>query len=416
MSRRSSTVGKPKSRRAPSGARADVGSATGGDLLHLDAFSGIAGNMFLGALLDAGLPRRELSAVLAGLAVEHRMVVRRVMRGAIAAKHVSIAVPKAGRRHGRHFREIRALLRKAKLDAAIRTRSLAIFEALAEAEAKVHGIPVERVHFHEVGAVDAIVDITGAAAAIEILGIRRVTATPLALGHGSVETAHGRLPLPAPATLELLRHCPVSPAHIEWETVTPTGAALVRVLVDDFCAFPQMVVARIGHGAGEDRSGGLPNVLRAVIGQSGSLSGDRVLVVDTHIDDMNPEHFDYAMDRLFAAGALDVGFHPLQMKKNRPGFALRVIAAPEAVQRVAAVLFAETTTAGLRMTEAERLLLHRRVVRVRTPYGSIRVKILSGGALPHRAPEYDDCKRAAEAHDVPLKQVVQAAEAAAQDR
>lgn len=372
--------------------------------------------MFLAAMLDAGLSRRALREDLSGLGLSHRVVVKRVMRGAISAPYLDVRVPAAARKgHGRHVREIRALLRRATLRPRVRERALATFEALATAEAKIHGVSVDRVHFHEVGAVDAIVDITGAAIALERLGIERVTATPIALGHGRVDTEHGLLPLPAPATLELLRGVPVVPAGVEWETVTPTGAALVRVLVDEFRELPPMTVSRIGHGAGNERPGPLPNVLRAVLGRSEGLQGDRVVVLETHVDDLVPEHFDYAMERLFEAGALDVGLQTLQMKKNRTGFALRVVAPPAAARALAAVLFAETTTAGVRVAHQERLVLDRATRRVRTEFGVIRVKVLRGERGPRFSPEYDDCKRAAKQKSVPLREVVAAAEAAARD-
>ncbi len=388
--------------------------APGASLLHLDCFSGIAGNMFLAAMLDAGLPRAALRDDLAGLGLPHKLVVKRVMRGAIAAPYLDVRVPAAARTgHGRHFREIRTLLRRASLRAGVRARALAMFEALASAEAKIHGVSVDRVHFHEVGAVDAIVDIAGAAIALDRLGVDRVTASPIALGHGRVETEHGLLPLPAPATLELLRGVPVVPAAVEWETVTPTGAALVRVLVDEFRELPPMTVSRIGHGAGNDRPGPLPNVLRAVLGRDESVHGDRVVVLETHVDDLVPEHFDYAMERLFDAGALDVGLQTLQMKKNRTGFALRVVAPPAAARELASILFAETSTAGVRVSHQERLVLARTTRRVRTEFGVIRVKVLYGERGPRFSPEYDDCKRAAKHKSVPLRDVVAAAEAEA---
>ena len=231
--------------------RARRRDATRGRVLHLDTFSGIAGNMFLGALLDAGLPRRELTEGLAGLGVEHRLRVSKVKRGALAARYVAVSAPKPkGHGHGhRHWSHIRKLLDAAKLAPAVRDRAQATFEALARAEGRVHDIPPERVHFHEVGAVDAIVDITGAAIAIEALGIQRITAAPPALGHGQAEMAHGVLPLPAPATLELLRGIPTVPAHVAWETVTPTGAALLATQVDEIRTLPAMTIEATGYGA-----------------------------------------------------------------------------------------------------------------------------------------------------------------------
>jgi hypothetical protein len=296
----------------------------------------------------------------------------------------------------------------------VRERALAIFGALAEAEARVHGIPVGRVHFHEVGAVDAIVDVTGAAIGLQRLGVRRVTCTPLPLGHGSVDTDHGPIPLPAPAVLELLRGAPVVPAHRAWETVTPTGAAIVRTVVEEFRAMPAMTVEAVGHGAGDDRPGGLPNVLRAILGREDGSLADRVAVLETHLDDLNPEHYEYLMERLFEAGALDVALMHLQMKKNRPGFAVRAIAPLSAREALARVLFAESTALGVRVTEADRIVLAREVRRVATPFGPIRVKIAidaSGRAEP--SAEYDDCKPAARRAGVPLREVVRAAEEAA---
>jgi uncharacterized protein (TIGR00299 family) protein len=395
-------------------------------VLHLDLFSGIAGNMFLGALLDLGLSRRDLEADLAGLGVPHRLRVARVRRGALAARYVEVLVPGQkparapahahahGHAHGRSYREIRRLLERARLDAAVRRRALAIFEALGRAEARVHGIALEKVHFHEVGAVDAIVDVTGAAIGLERLGVARVTASPVALGSGSVDTAHGRLPLPGPAALELLRGIPVVPAHVAWETVTPTGAAILRASVESFGELPAMTVEAIGHGAGDDRPGPMPNVTRALLGSAGGARGDRVAVLETNLDDLVPEHFDYLMERLFAAGALDVSLSHLQMKKNRPGVLVRVLARPADRIALARVLFAESTAIGVRTSEWERLVLERESLRVATRFGAIRVKRVfgpDGRALV--SAEVDDCQRAARRSGAPLRDVVRAAEEAA---
>ncbi len=387
--------------------------AGGVRVLHLDCFSGIAGNMFLAALLDLGLSRRDLEKDLAGLGVEHRLRVRRVTRGPLSARHLDVRVPKS-RRHGRSYAEIQRLLKKARLAAEVRERALAIFEAMGRAEARVHGQPIEKVHFHEVGAVDAIVDVTGAAIGLSRLGIERVTASPVGLGHGgTVETEHGRLPLPAPATLELLRGIPTVPAHVDWETVTPTGAAILRTVVDDYCGLPAMTITSIGHGAGEDRRGPMPNVLRAVLGRGGGSRSDRIVTLETNLDDLVPEHFDYMMERLLEAGALDVSLQHLQMKKNRPGFLVRVLARPSDRIALAAVLFAESTTAGVRTTDSDRLLLEREQRRVVTPYGRLGVKLIfNGDGRALVTAEYDDCKRAAKRSGAPLRDVVRAAEEA----
>lgn len=380
--------------------------------------------MFLGALLDAGLSRKDLEAELAGLGVEYRLVVKKVMRGAIAARYVDVKLPRKpaavharGHAHGRYFGDIAKLLRKAKLDAGIRERALVIFEALARAEGKIHGLPIEKVHFHEVGAVDAIVDITGAAAAVALLDVRNITSSPIGVGsNGTVETDHGRLPVPAPAALELLRGIPVVPAHVAWETVTPTGAAIAATLVESFGPLPAMTVESIGHGAGNDRVGPMPNVLRAVLGRSPGPQADRVVLLETNLDDLVPEHFDYLMQRLFEAGALDVSLQHLQMKKNRPGFLVRVLAKPSDRVPLASLLFAESTAIGVRVTESDRLVLRREEARVSTEYGRVRVKRIWGpdGELRVSA-EYDDCAAAARKSGAALRDVVRAAEDAGRE-
>jgi uncharacterized protein (TIGR00299 family) protein len=407
MSRRSSTGSRSSRGRArseqesgaPAARRAQHRPPPGARILHLDCFSGIAGNMFLGALLDAGLVRKELEADLAGLSLDHALVVRRVRRGALAARYLDVRIPGASRgkaarpphggaaAHGRSYVSITRLIARARLDPEVRERALAIFEALGRAEARVHGVALEKVHFHEVGAVDAIVDVTGAAIALARLGVARVTASPVALGEGAVETAHGRLPLPAPATLELLRGIPTVPAHVQWETVTPTGAAILRSVVDEFRALPAMTIESVGHGAGNDRPGPMPNVLRAILGRSGGASSDRVVTLETNLDDLVPEHFDHLMERLFDAGALDVSIQHLQMKKN---------------------------AIGVRASESDRLLLHREQRRVATPFGRIGVKVVwDAEGRADFSPEYDDCKRAARKAGVALREVVRAAEEAA---
>ncbi len=429
MSQRSSIASRAGAQRA----KAAHAARPGARILHLDVFSGIAGNMFLGALLDLGLSRRELESDLRGLGVDFRLKISAVRRGALGATHLDVVVPGAARRRrpkaspsaghahddhdharGRAYREIRRTLERAKLEASVRTRALAIFEALAHAEARVHRVPVEEVHFHEVGAVDAIVDVTGAAIGLHRLGIARVTCSPVALGHGQVETAHGRLPLPAPAVLELLKGVPTVPAHVAWETVTPTGAAILRTVVDEYRELPAMTVEAIGHGAGNDRPGPMPNVLRAVLGRESALKTDRVVVLETNLDDLVPEHFDYLMERLFEAGALDVSLQHLQMKKNRPGFGVRVIARPSDRLALARMLFAESTAIGVRVTEADRFVLAREIRRVATKFGRIGVKIVrdAEGRVDVSA-EYDDCKRAARARGARLRDVVLAAETAA---
>lgn len=427
--------------------------------LHLDLFSGIAGNMLLGALLDAGLSRRALTADLAGLRLPHTLRVRRVRRGALAALYVSVGVPSArsaqkrrpakaasrraaprasagdhehpgdtaARSHGgpggyvhaagRRYDEIRRLLDRARLAPPVRDRAQAIFAALARAEARVHGIRVEQVHFHEVGAVDAIVDVTGAAIAVERLGVTAISASPVALGHGSVGSEHGRLPLPAPATLELLRGVPTAPAGVAWETVTPTGAAILRTLAEEFGPLPAMTVERIGCGAGDDRPGPMPNVLRAVLGSEADVRHERVSILECNLDDVVPEHFDHWMERLLAGGALDVSLQHVQTKKNRPGFLVRVLCRPSERVALARVLLQETTTLGVRTADWDRLALPRESHRIETPFGRISVKFARrpGGQLDVSA-EVDECRRAAVRTGTPLREVVRVVEETARAR
>lgn len=406
-------------------------------LLHLDAFSGAAGNMFMGALLDLGLPRKTLLEGLDPLGLDFKLVVKKVERSGFAARYVDVRVPagraaRAGkgargpghshahagghahsdaRAHvhaeGRRYAEIRRLLERAKLAPNVKPRALAIFEALGRAEARVHGTALDAVHFHEVGAVDAIVDVTAAAIGLDALGIDRVSCSPVAIGHGTIESDHGLLPLPAPATLELIVGMPTVPAGVAWETLTPTGAAILRTIVDEFCAFPAMTVERVGYGAGNDRRGPLPNVLRAVLGHREPFQRDRVVCLETNLDDLVPEHFDHLMERLFEAGALDVSLQHLQMKKNRPGFLVRVLARPVERDTLARILFAESTTIGVRIAEWDRLLLERKRIRVKTAFGAVHVKVIRGseGEIEF-SPEYDDCKRAAKKTGLALREVV----------
>ncbi len=414
-----------------------------GRILHLDAFSGAAGNMFMGALLDLGLSRPRLLEGLAPLGLDFKLVVKRVERNGFAARYVDVRVPVSAKKkraeeqahakgpkasghshhhhghgthaHGRHYAEIRALIEKSELAARVKERALAIFEALARAEAKVHGSTIDAVHFHEVGAVDAIVDVVAAAVGLDLLGIDRVTCSPIAVGHGTVESDHGRLPLPAPATLELLVGLPTVPAGVEWETLTPTGAAILKTVVDEFTSLPAMTVEKVGYGAGNDRQGPMPNVLRATLGQTSGLGRDRVVCIETNLDDLVPEHFDYLMERLFEEGALDVSLQSLQMKKNRPGFLVRVLARPSDRDALARIVFAESTAIGVRVSEWDRLVLERTKKRLKTPLGSVSVKLIRSpeGAVDC-SPEYDDCKRLARRHGLPLREVVERVRAQAQ--
>ncbi len=386
--------------------------------LYLDCFSGAAGNMILGALLELGAPARAVRETLSKLGIEGlRMRVSRVRRGAFQASYVSFRAP-ARNAVERRFATIRALLAKAPLADRVRERSIEVFANLARAEARIHGVSADEVHFHEVGAADAIGDIVGVCTALELLGVDRLVVSPLPLGRGTTESAHGRIPLPAPATLELLRGVPTYPAEVEWETVTPTGAALLSTLADEFGVLPAMIPEAQGFGAGDDRAGALPNVVRACLGSpTDALASDVVNVLETNLDDMNPEHLPYLLDRLMDEGALDASLSPLAMKKGRPGQLLRVIARPADRERLARLILLESSALGVRTCEMPRLVLARESLRVHTRYGRIEVKV---ARMPDGrrqvAPEYEACARAARKHRVPLAEVYREAERAGSER
>lgn len=393
--------------------------------IHFDCFSGAAGNMILGALIDAGASPKAIRSSLDALGIDGlRMRVSRVMRGAVQARYVSFSGPDRSARD-RRYRQIRALLRRAPLPPNVKERSLSVFSALARAEGRVHGIDPDRVHFHEVGALDALGDVVGVSAALDVLGVDRVTASALPLGGGTVESDHGRLPLPAPATLELLNGIPTYPYDVRWETVTPTGAALLSTLATGFGPMPALVPAAQGFGAGGDRRGPLPNVVRAILAEdsarpSDRLDGfetDRITVIETHLDDMNPEQLPYLVEQLLSDGALDCALLPIAMKKGRPGQLLRVLARPEDRERLAQRVLLESTALGVRFSEMSRLKLARESRVVRTRYGRVAVKVTRGSnGRPLAAPEYDACARAARRHEVPLAEVYRAAERAADEQ
>ncbi len=381
-------------------------------ILYLDCPSGVSGDMFVGALLDLGVSFPRLKRLLAALPLRGFRVRRaRVVRGGLAATRFIV---EHGHEHAhRGLREIEGILRRARLPAPVREGARATVRRLVAAEARVHRIPEGRVHLHEAGAVDAIVDIVAGAACLHLLGPGRVECSALPLGGGSVRAEHGTLPVPAPATLELLRGVPVRSGPVDFELVTPTGAALVTSFAARFGAAPPMSVERVGHGAGARDIPGHPNVLRAWWGRAAAAARAEVTILEANLDDLNPQVYGYLMERLFAAGALDVYYTPVQMKKSRPGTLVTALARPAAASALEQVLLEETSTLGVRSWTAGRRELERRSLGVRTPFGKIPVKVASdAGRTLHAAPEYDACARAARRHGVPLKQIQQAALAA----
>jgi len=382
-------------------------------IAYFDPFSGASGDMILGALVDAGLSVRTLRRELGKLSLEgYSLGSRKVERGGFAATKITVKLKKADHDHGhRHLPDILRIIRRSGLPKADKEKASAVFQRLAEAEARVHACGVDEIHFHEVGAVDAIVDVVGSVVGLRLLGVDRVESGPLRTGTGFVDCAHGRLPLPAPATAELLKGFPSIGTDLDGELTTPTGAALLTTLADAFGPRPAMAVAAIGQGAGSRERESVPNLLRLFIGDAAaSDEADEVMVIEANIDDLSPEITGHVVERLLDAGALDAFLTPVHMKKNRPGAVLTAIAEPAAAAAIEDLIFAETSTFGLRRTLASRRKLSRTWAKVRTKHGTIRIKLgRLGTKLVQAAPEYEDCRRAAARRGVPLREVYQAA-------
>ena len=436
-------------------------------IAYLECFSGISGDMFLGALVDAGVSPKLLQDTVAALGLGAKLEVSRVIRSGISSTKVDVwvdgekdmpreeywAKQEASHSHAHHdhhghehehshehhhshgessraeapaphkhershphrgLSEIRKIISAARISDSAKKTAISIFEALGAAEAKIHDVPVDNIHFHEVGSVDAIVDIVCAAVGVEALGVDEIVCSPLNVGGGMVKCAHGTFPVPAPATVELLKNAPVYSADVQAELVTPTGAAIVKTLAKRFGAFPGIKIEKSAYGAGSRDFSGHPNVLRIVIGEAVKMSAktgsETISVLEANLDDLNPQVFGYVMDRLLDEGALDVFGVPVQMKKNRPGTLLTVLCKTEDSDKLLRLIFSETTTLGVRRREESRETLARRWESVRTEWGEVRIKIASmNGTVTNYAPEYEDCRRIAEEHHVPLKMVMQEA-------
>jgi hypothetical protein len=387
--------------------------------LHFDCFAGIAGDMALGAFLDLGVPEDVILGELGKLPMhEWKLTHERVKRGALMGTKIHVQVGGHVHVHGhvhdhdhdhRHYREIRGMLQG--LDGEVKGRAIAIFDRIAAVEARLHGVSVEDVAFHEVGAIDSIVDIVGAAAALAWLEPSRITARRVPLGGGTVKTAHGVLPVPAPATLELLKGAEVE-AGGDHELTTPTGAAILAASVSAYCELPPMTIAGVGWGAGDRHLHDRPNLLRVVVGQPAErvVVQESLSVIEANLDDMNPELSEPLMEALFAAGALDVWFAPIVMKKGRPALLVGALCEQAKRDQVVRACLRESSTIGVRHYAVERSVLARRFVEVETPFGKIPIKVAGEGAeVWNAAPEYEACRRAAAEHGVPVKQVYAAA-------
>jgi uncharacterized protein (TIGR00299 family) protein len=375
-------------------------------LAYFDAFSGISGDMTVGALIDAGAPAAEVVRALDALSTGARYEVEKCTRGGIAASKFRVHLNPVPAAH-RHLFHILEMIDGADLAPQVKTNAKAVFTCLGEAEARVHGVGIKRVHFHEVGAADSIADIVGTCVALELLGVDEVHVSAINVGSGTVNTEHGLLPVPAPATARLLEGKPVYAKGPEMELTTPTGAAIAATLGASFGPLPAMRITAAGYGAGDRDFKNHANVLRVLIGERmAAVEATVVRVIEANIDDSSPQVLGYTLERLMSAGALDATLSPLQMKKNRPGSLLRVIARAEDQERLAQIVFAETSTLGLRIHTAERRVQPRSVVTVETAFGPVSGKVTGQATF---APEYDDCRALAEKLDVALKDVMAAA-------
>jgi uncharacterized protein (TIGR00299 family) protein len=377
---------------------------------YLDCSTGISGDMCLGAIIDAGVPIKALSAGLRRLPVKgYRLETRKVKRASLAATKVDVILQRSSQ--PKKWKDIETIIRGSSLSDKIRERGLRIFQRLFEAEGKVHGEAYHEAHLHELGAVDCIVDIFGTLIGLEVLGIDRVYSSAVNLGSGVVMTEHGRLPVPAPATAEILKGVPVYSSGIPFELATPTGSAILREVAEDFTNMPLMKIKQTGYGAGKKDITGVSNTLRIIVGEQALQEGPGavpgVTVLETAIDDMNPQLYEYVMERLFDAGALDVYLSQVIMKKGRPGIVMTILCNEDRRTDIERIIFTETTSIGVRYYVASRTVLERSSKEVGTKFGKIRFKVsqMPDGTVK-RSPEYEDCKKAAKEYDVPLIRVM----------
>ncbi len=374
---------------------------------YFDCHSGISGDMILGALVDAGVKLQTLRSGLASLGLKgYELKSRRVKRGLFGGTKIDVVLSPKAHTHSRSFTDIEKLLKNSKLPKSVIEDSVEIFLRIGRAEAKVHRTKIDKVHFHEVGAVDSIVDIVGGVIGMQELDVDQVLASPLNTGEGTVECDHGILPVPAPATLELLKGIPCYSSGIPYELTTPTGAAMIGFWADAFQSLPLMRVQNSGYGAGDHIIKEHANLLRIIVGDAEGKGKGKIVLVETNIDDMNPEFYDHIMDSLFSAGALDVYLTTIQMKKNRPAVKISVLVPPAKREAVSHILLTETSTFGIRFTEMDRIILDRQSMEVQTPYGKVAVKVGSlDGQIMHFSPEYDSCKQIARKQKVPVKTI-----------
>jgi uncharacterized protein (TIGR00299 family) protein len=376
-------------------------------IAYLDCFSGVSGDMFVGSLLDAGLPFEELKSVIAGLNLEgYTISVKKEGRNNIYGTRFHVSLTKKHQK-ARYLKDIKEILSSGDLPLEVSDKCISIFEKLAITEGEIHNISSDEIHFHEVGAVDSIIDIVGSVAGIYLLGIEKLFVSRMPIGKGIIATAHGKIPLPSPATIALLKGVPVYDSGQEVEMITPTGAALITSLCSSFGPMPSMTIDRVGYGVGSRTLADKPNLLRILIGDDiDKERSETIVVLESNLDDMSPELLGYLMDKLFDAGAKDVTFSHIQMKKNRPGIQLQVIGQPEDKDRLSSIIFKESTTLGVRFSYSQRSVLKRAELMVESPWGKMKVKkVISQGGKITLLPEYEECRKIAKANNLALQDI-----------
>ena len=388
-------------------------------ILYFDCFSGISGDMVLGAMVDAGINIKAVKKELNKLDLDgYKLTTSEVKRKGIGGTKVDVIVDKKKHLHHTSYKDIKRLIERSKLAKKIKEDSLNIFKNIAEAEAKIHRTSAAHVHFHEVGAIDSIVDVVGAAICINLLNPDIILSSPINTGMGMVKTEHGILPVPAPATAEMLKGFPSYSSDIKFELATPTGVGIITTMAKSSNTMPNMKTNAIGYGAGSKDFLDSPNLLRIMIGEDYSTSEqDSITVIESNIDDMNPQFYDHIMNRLFKAGALDVFMTPIIMKKNRPAVKITALSENDSVNRLADILLSETTSFGLRMYKTERLKLKKEIKTIKTEYGNVKVKIgKRNSKIIKVVPEYEDCKKIAEEKGIPIKDIYEKVKASAKQK
>jgi len=376
-------------------------------IAYLDTISGIAGDMTMAAFVSAGLPLDELSAELKKLSIGgFELMGSHVQRSGISAVHIDVVVSHEPHYH-RHLKDIQSIIIQSALPDRVKERAQSVFSTIAKAEAKVHNTAIEKVHFHEVGALDSIVDIVGTAICLELLGVQCVYSSPVKLGSGGfIDTEHGKMPIPTPATVEILKDYPTILTDIPFELTTPTGAAIIKSLSSGVLTMEHLKIESIGYGAGTKEFDGVPNLLRVFVGElPQTYENDELVMVETNIDNMNPEIYPYVLERLLAAGAHDAYIIPIIMKKGRPGILFSVLTSRSAIEAIIDIMFRETTTLGLRIQPVERRKLTRSQREVQTSFGFVKAKVISVSGQERLVPEFEECKRLAKERGLPLLEI-----------